>query len=120
MPWGKVDDKLHDHAKAHAAGKSAMGVWVMALSWSADNLTDGFIPQRVLGRWGTTSDARKLVGSGLWDTAEKAGEKGWQFHDWADYQPTKADVDERRRKNADKLAAWRAKRDQESANEASA
>lgn len=117
MAWGKVDDKLHDHAKAHAAGKAAMGVWVMALSWSADNLTDGFVPRRVLGRWGTGSDAKRLATVGLWDEATRDGEPGWQFHDWAHYQPTRSDVQERRRKNADKLATWRAKREQESTHE---
>ena len=42
--WFKVDDKLHDHRKARKAGKAAMGVWVLAGSWSMDNETDGFVP----------------------------------------------------------------------------
>jgi hypothetical protein len=90
----------------------------MAMSWSADNLTDGFIPKRVLTRWGTTGDAARLVSAGLWEAAVIGGEPGWQFHDWCDYQPTRATVDERRKRNAEKLAAWRAKRDQETADAA--
>lgn len=91
MPWFKVDDKLHDHRKQRKAGKSAMGVWVLAGSWSADNRQDGFVPAEVLARWGTRRDAERLVLAGFWETAEKNGEQGWQFRDWADYQPTAED-----------------------------
>ena len=87
MPWFKVDDKLHDHRKARKAGRSAMGVWLLAGSWSMATETDGFIPAAVLARWGTKTDAARLVAAGFWDEAEKDGETGWQFHDWLTYQP---------------------------------
>lgn len=87
MVWFKVDDKLHDHRKARAAGKAAMGVWVLAGSWSSDHGTGGFVPAGVLSRWGTRADANKLVAVGLWSTAEHDGEKGWRFHDWAVRNP---------------------------------
>lgn len=90
MAWFKVDDKLHDHRKSRKAGKAAMGVWVLAGSWAMDNLSDGFVPEDVLLRWGTKADAAKLVSCGLWDTAVREGEKGWQFHDWDRFQPSAA------------------------------
>lgn len=90
MTWFKVDDKLHDHRKARAAGKGAMGVWVLAGSWSADNLTDGFIPPSILTRFGTKRDAERLVSVGLWHVAEQYGETGWRFHEWDERQPTRA------------------------------
>lgn len=90
MAWFKVDDKLHDHRKARKAGKAAMGVWVLAGSWSMDNLTDGFIPADVLSRWGTKADAGRLVASGLWFVDQHDGESGWRFHDWARFQPSAA------------------------------
>jgi hypothetical protein len=90
MPWFKVDDKLHDHRKSRKAGKSAMGVWVLAGSWSMDNDTDGFIPNDVIGRWGTKADAASLVAVGLWVTARHKGEEGWRFHDWSRFQPSAA------------------------------
>lgn len=86
--WFKVDDKLHDHRKSRRAGKAAMGVWVLAGSWSMDNETDGFIPSDVLSRWGTAADARKLIDVGLWREATHKGEQGWRFHDWARFQPS--------------------------------
>lgn len=85
--WFKVDDKLHDHHKSRKAGKSAMGVWVLAGSWSRDNETDGFIPEGVLLRWGTRADAKRLTDADLWIPGEKDGEAGWWFHDWARFQP---------------------------------
>jgi hypothetical protein len=90
VTWFKVDDKLHDHRKARKAGKSAMGVWVLAGSWSMDNETDGFIPEDVLARWGTPTDARRLVAAGLWDNGIHNEETGWWFHDWSVFQPSAA------------------------------
>lgn len=105
MPWFKVDDKLHDHRKARAAGKAAMGVWVLAGSWAADNLTDGFVPISILPRWGNSRDAAKLCQVGLWMPDEQDGERGWRFHEWAERQPTRAQkVAER----AERAAAGRA------------
>lgn len=97
MTWFKVDDKLHDHRKARRAGKSAMGVWVLAGSWCMDNETDGFVPADVLPRWGTKSDAGRLVSAGFWYVDQREGEDGWRFHDWEKFQPSAAT-----------LAGWRA------------
>ncbi len=87
MPWFKVDDQLHDHRKARKAGRSAMGVWVMAGSWCMASETDGFVPTDVLGRWGTRRDAEKLCSVGFWFADTHEGEDGWRFHDWLKYQP---------------------------------
>ena len=87
MAWFKVDDKLHDHRKARKAGKAAMGVWVLAGSWCMSSETDGFVPESVLSRWGTTKDAEALVRVGMWFPDEHEGEDGWRFHDWLNYQP---------------------------------
>ena len=109
MTWFKVDDKLHDHEKPHTAGKAAMGVWVLAGSWSADNLTDGFVPARVLGRWGTAADAKRLVAAELWDECERDGQPGWRFHDWLEYQPSRTHVETRREEVRERKRRWREK-----------
>lgn len=89
MTWFKVDDKFHDHPKARRAGKSAIGVWLLAGTWCADHLTDGFVPAHVLTRWGTRADAQRLVDAGLWEADELNGETGWRFVKWEKYQPTR-------------------------------
>lgn len=101
MPWFRVDDKLHDHRKARRARKSAMGVWVLAGSWCMDNLSNGFVPEDVLPRWGTKADAKALVDVGLWHPDEKDGEPGWSFHDWHEFQPTRAEIEALRQKRAE-------------------
>lgn len=89
MPWFKVDDKLHDHRKARAAGVAAMGLWALAGSWCADNLTDGFVPDTICARWDRSYRklAARLVDARLWVVDEVAGEKGWRFHEWDLMQP---------------------------------
>lgn len=95
--WFKVDDKLHDHRKVRPMamrelGRAALGVWTLAGSWCADNLTDGFVPASVLVRWGTPDHAQLLVEAGLWRVDAQDGEDGWRFHDWDLYQPLREDV----------------------------
>lgn len=94
MTWFKVDDKLHDHRKARAAGCAAMGMWTLGGSWSADNLMDGFVPASIAARWDHRSRtlAEALVTAGFWYPDERDGEQGWSFHDWEKYQPTRAKV----------------------------
>jgi len=60
MTWFKVDDKFHSHRKVIELGKNvdALALWVVAGSWSADHLTDGFIPESVLYRLLPVSKAR--------------------------------------------------------------
>ena len=107
MPWFKVDDKFHDHRKSRAAKKAAVGVWTLAGSWCADNLMDGFVPRSVLSRWGTPADAKRLVDSGLWVESERDGEKGWQFLNWHEFQPSKAEVEAEREATKERVRAWR-------------
>lgn len=107
MPWFKVDDKFHDHRKSRAAKKAAVGVWTLAGSWCADNLMDGFVPRSVLPRWGTSADAKRLVDAGLWVESEKDGEKGWQFLNWHEFQPSKAEVEAEREATKERVRRWR-------------
>lgn len=110
MSWFKVDDKLHSHPKRHRAGLRAMGLWVAAGSWSSDQLTDGHIPSHMLAvLGGRPSDARALVDAELWTPVED----GWLFHDWQAMNPSRTQVNERRAKNAEKLANWRKQKREE-------
>ena len=124
MAWFKVDDKLHDHPKAWRAGVPAMGLWSLAGSWSADNLSDGFVPEYVAARWDRSYRrlAARLVDAGFWDPAEREGVSGWQFHDWnaPGMQPTSEQVKARRAEAAERQRrareAARARRDAERTN----
>jgi hypothetical protein len=95
MTWAKVDDSLYTHRKRRAAGFEALGLWVVAMSYCAHHLSDGRITaEDVLdlckGDRRTASRlATRLVEAGLW---EPVGDDGYQFHDWNQYQPTRAHV----------------------------
>jgi hypothetical protein len=111
MTWFKVDDKLHEHRKAATVGLPAMGLWVLAGSWCGDNLTDGFVPDRVVSRWGSSSRklAAQLAEVGLWVPGEFDGEPGWWFHDWLERNPSREAVMEQRGKAAERQARARDK-----------
>lgn len=104
MPWFKVDDNLAFHHKVVTAGNAALGLWVRAGSWSAQQLTDGFIPAAVAGVLGSKAQAGRLVNAGLW--VEVDG--GYRFHEWDQRQPSRENVLENRKKEADRKAKGRA------------
>jgi hypothetical protein len=116
MPWFMTDDKLHSHKKivrATQAGVAPMGLWVIAGSWSADQLTDGFIPEYIAIRidpLGWKENTTALVRAGLWVEDEHEEEAGWRFHDWEDRQPTREAVMEKREQARDRMARVRANR----------
>ena len=95
MAWFKIDDTFHSHPKVRRAGAAAVGVWATAGAFSSAYKADGFVPVWWVQGWGKTGTtaARKLVEVGLWDEAEQDGETGYQFHDWADYQPTSEEIE---------------------------
>lgn len=89
MVWLKVDDGFWAHPKVVAASKSAVDLWVRAGSWSAQNLTEGRVPDAMITRLGSTRRwAEELVFVGLWEREDGA----YLFHDWLDYNPSKAKV----------------------------
>lgn len=94
MTWFKVDDSFHAHPKVLATEPAALGLWVIAGAWSSAHLTDGVVPDHALPRLlpGSEELAQKLVAAGLWRRIKG----GYRFHDWANYQPSKADVEDER------------------------
>lgn len=88
MTWFKVDDNLATHMKVISAGNEAMGLWVRAGSWAAQQLTDGYVPKAIVNLLGDEPSAEKLVEVGLWHYAKD----GYEFNDWGIYQPTRAAV----------------------------
>ena len=69
-----------------------MGLWVMCGAWSSAYLTDGYVPRSFVKehRFGEV-DAVVLVEVGLWHPVDG----GWQFHDWAQSNPTRTQVEAR-------------------------
>ena len=107
MAWYKVDDRLPTSRKVLRIPRerrvAAIGVWTLAGAWSAHDLTDGFIPAYMIEEWGgCETDADALVEAGLWERAEDDGDAGFQFVNWGEYQPLKADVEAAREREREK------------------
>lgn len=107
MPWFKTDDAFWRHRKVRKLGRdkvAAAGLWTLAGTWCSDNLTDGFIPREQVETWDPKLRlAARLVEVKLWHEVEHDGEQGYQYHDWPDYNPTRAKIEAERE-------AWRAKK----------
>ncbi len=90
MTWFRIDDSFYDHPKVFDAPDCAVALWTRAGTWSARNLTDGFVPAKMPARLCDDPDTavRELVRRGLW--IRTTG--GFQFHDWTDFQPTAESV----------------------------
>lgn len=106
MTWFKVDDTLALHPKAVAAGNAAMGLWVRAGSWSAQQRKDGYVPARMISTLGGRKrDAERLVVAGLWVQADG----GYRFHEWQQANPTRAQIEAERSSWAARKARSRAR-----------
>jgi len=106
MSWFRVDDHLHAHSKAVRAGTEAMGLWILAGSWAAAEESDGWVPGYMLLRLagvGADGLAERLVAAGLWEHAEQDGDAGYQFHQWEEHQPTRAQLEEKREQARERM-----------------
>lgn len=113
MAWFKVDDGFHSSRKLLSIPKrhrlAAAGVWVIAGSWCADQLTDGHVPDYMLKEWGATpAIVSALIEAGLWERMESSN----VFYKWHEYQPSKRDVDAEREASRERMREIRARRKQ--------
>ena len=107
MAWYKVDDRLPTSRKLMRIPRNnrpaAIGIWTLAGAWSMHEMTDGFVPAYAIEEWGgDESHAAALVHAGMWEEDERDGDPGYQFINWDEYQPTKADVEAKRERDRER------------------
>lgn len=85
-----VEDDFPDHPKVIGLNDAAVACWLRGLCYASRYLSDGAIPRAALPKLGKPKAAAALVAAGLWE----ATESGWQVHDYAHVQRTKAEVDD--------------------------
>lgn len=108
MPWFKLDDSTYDHPKIVQLSDGAFRLWVTAGLYCARHLTDGQVSEatlRVLRAKAKHCD--ELWVAGLW---HRNPDGGYDFHDWSDYQPSRAEVQVRRKATRERVARYRDKR----------
>ncbi|MEU3219999.1 hypothetical protein [Streptomyces sp. NPDC006971] len=107
MPWVRLDDRFPSHRKVALLSDRAFRLYVSALCWSSENLTEGRILAKELPLVsrvrGPKAAAAELEAAGLWDRAET----GWVIHDYLEYNPDRARVQADREANAARQKAFR-------------
>lgn len=107
MPWVRLDDRFPSHRKVALLSDRAFRLYVSALCWASENLTEGKILDRELTLVarvrGMKAAATELEGAQLWDRLDD----GWQIHDYLEYNPDRAKVKAERESNAARQQAWR-------------
>lgn len=111
MTWFKVDDTFWSHPKVIMLAPRAISLWVRSGAWAAAHATDGFVPMKAVRLCGSMGAAHELVEVGLWEEAMDGDNlTGFVFHDWADYQPTREEVEKKKEKNRQRMKRARAQR----------
>lgn len=110
MTWFKVDDAFPSHPKVRAIPKAqrpgALGLWLACGTESARWLTDGAVGIALVREHGGLRLAAALSQVRLWhepgetcthppDECPCSPGEHFQFHDWGDWQPTRAQVQTR-------------------------
>ena len=109
MAWSRIDDKFHRNEKLAPLSDSAIALYVRAISWASENLTDGFIPTHALPHLAPNValgrsydfDGNVLTFGSLLAELEGAGGfeeaiGGHRIHDYLDFNETAAKVKSRR------------------------
>jgi hypothetical protein len=112
MAWVKIDDQFYAHPKLIAVGPLAKSLFVDSLCYANQYLTDGFIPRMVALQIcmplepyceSTAMISASLVHVGLWHDVDG----GYQIHDYLDYNPSRAELKDKREKDAARKRAER-------------
>lgn len=101
MTWGKLDDGFWRHPKVRAADRrdlAAVGLLARAISLASEYETDGRLTRHDIEELcPRPRRRRRLVGilldCGLFDEREDGG---YLIHDYLDYNPSKAELEEER------------------------
>lgn len=93
MTWFRVDDSFPQHPKVLSIPRkdrtAAIGLWTIAGTWCAAQLTDGALGAHMVEELaGTKRAADLLVSVGLWEKTDD----GYQIHDYLDYNPSAEEV----------------------------
>jgi len=112
MTWFKVDDGAWAHKRFIRLSTLAFGVWARMGSYCAHELTDGLVEldlvHHICPEPPEVIDAAiaELTAAKLWELVpDDPGAR--RYHDWHEYQPTKAEVQRRRQEGAERIRRYR-------------
>lgn len=104
MPEAKLMPEFEQHPKVEACDLASVGLLALGLSYAARELTDGLLSAEWVENTinsrddGSAAVVQQLVDRGLLEPVDG----GYRVHDYADHNPTRADLDRRRREREKK------------------
>ena len=102
MTWTKLDDGFWSNPKVERAGNEAVGAFSRALSYCGMHETDGVISPDAARYIAPMKVWKRLETQGL---VEELNGTGYLIPDYLDFNPSKAKLDEKRRKDRERKAA---------------
>ena len=105
MTWIKIDDTLPNNPKILPLSDGAFRLYIEALCYCNQYLTDGFLADAVLLRLDINNYRKELVEAFLWIECVN----GMQINDYTEHQTSKADVEEKRKQSRDRVTRYREK-----------
>lgn len=91
MTWARLDDGFWRNEKVIACSDAALGLHVRAISYCANQLTDGVLTKAALTMLrASPKRVTELVDAGLWDITDDAGQA---IHDYLVYNPSRLEVE---------------------------
>ncbi len=111
MVWARFDDGYLNNLKVQSAGALAEHLDMRAIIYCAQNSTDGLVTPLALqiigvGLPGVQKRVLALIAAGRWVPNEGGG---WLIHDFLDFNPSKAQLDDKRTKTKERQAEYRAR-----------
>ena len=118
MTWFKLDDQFHSHPKVIVAGNAAVGLYCRLGTYCADKLTDGFVAKAIATSMGTKAELSKLTCCPIPDTRPLLTivADGYLMADYLQYNPTREQVLEERRKAKERMDKLRGRSPERTAN----
>ena len=106
MSWLKLDDGIFYNRKIAQCGAGAKLLYIVSLTYCANQLTDGFIPDATLpllaGMAGIEPEKAREFASDLLDVCLwSATGNGWQIPDFLEYNPSREQVLGKRKARSD-------------------
>jgi hypothetical protein len=99
MSWAKLSDDYHDNPKMVALGLTATGLHARSVSYCAKHETDGKVPKAwVAGQLSELKPAerRRVVGALIEHRAFSENGVSYIVNDYLKYNPSKAELHDRR------------------------
>lgn len=115
MGWVRIDDNFADHPKVIALSDKAFRLFITGLCYSNRQLTDGIIPYQIVTAWvgdDPFKPSDELEDQDLWERIDK----GFVIKSYAEYQPTRKEVETKREANRERLKKFRDRKQQSNTN----